>query len=200
MYKFCFCFFLMFSLFLGIVSSLLLFQMYHQLVYGWNEMSDWKQLWAQIILFFFSTSKYCCAAMLTGWRSALETEPTGDSRAEALSSSAVAVDQGVTTIITSHIRYSQIFFLWLQCTHHFLFHLIYFFPAHSASGTKDENREDETIFWEFLGLTGRSDGKHHTNLGNIIPDPAALGLCHRAEEGEGQRNASAELTLCVSVT
>lgn len=39
-----------------------------------------------------------------------------------------------------------------------------------------------------------------TNLRDIIANPAALALRHRAEEGKAQRNASAELPLCVSVT
>lgn len=52
----------------------------------------------QIILFFFSTSKYCCVALLTGSSSTLEAEPTGDIRAEATSSSAVAEDQRETAV------------------------------------------------------------------------------------------------------
>lgn len=75
------------------------------IVHGWNEFFDCKYLCIQILLFFLRTSKYCCVAMLTGWRSALETEPTGESRAEAFSSSAVAEDQRPTTIITSNTFY-----------------------------------------------------------------------------------------------
>lgn len=50
-----------------------------------------EQLFSQIILFLFSTSKYCCVALLTGSSSTLDTEPTGDMRAEATFSSAVAL-------------------------------------------------------------------------------------------------------------
>lgn len=73
-------------------------------------MLDLKLLRLQIILFFFSTSKYCCVAMLTGWRSVLETEPTGDSRVEALSSSAVAEDQRPTTTVTSNTLCNLIYY------------------------------------------------------------------------------------------
>ncbi|TNN67398.1 hypothetical protein EYF80_022343 [Liparis tanakae] len=47
----------------------------------------------QIILFILSTSKYCCVALLTGSSSTREAEPTGDTRAEVTSSSAVAGEQ-----------------------------------------------------------------------------------------------------------
>lgn len=60
----------------------------------------------------------------------------------------------------------------------------------------------ERFFWELIGgsWTGPVDDGPCTNLSNIIADPAALALRHRAEEGKAQGNASAELPLCVSVT
>ena len=47
----------------------------------------------QIMLFFFSTSKYCCVALLKGSSSTLETELTRGNCAEATSSSAVAEEE-----------------------------------------------------------------------------------------------------------
>lgn len=166
-------------------------------------MFDCKYLCVQIILFFFSTSKYCCAAMLTGARSALETEPTGDSRAEAFSSSAVAEDQRPTTIITSYT------FHFLKYYHSGLNALTIFYFIWNTSfqltlhlKQKDGNRQAKTLFWESLGITGHIlvDGNHRTNLRDKIPNPAALALCCRAEEGKAQGNASAEWALCVSIT
>lgn len=164
-------------------------------------MFDLKLPCLQIILFFFSTSKYCCVAMLTGWRSVLETEPTGDSRVEALSSSAVAEDQRPTSPHT----HSVILYITTVASVHSPFFISFDILLSSSFciwKKKDENRTAETFFWEFIGSnwTGPVDGGPCTNLRDIIANPAALALRHRAEEGKAQGNASAELPLCVSVT
>lgn len=169
-------------------------------------MFDCKYLCIQIILFFFNTSKYCCVAMLTGWRSALETEPTGDSRAEAFSSSAVAEDQRPTTIITSYTFNFLKYYHWgfsALTIFNFIWYTSFQLILHLKKKKKnDENRQAKGSFWELLGITGHIlfDGKHHTNLRDKIPNPAALALWCRAEEGEAQRNASAEWALCVPIT
>lgn len=63
-------------------------------------------------------------------------------------------------------------------------------------------KQTKTFFWECLGISSHVlfDSEHYSNLSDIIPNPAALALCYRAEEGKAQGNTSAGLPLCVSVT
>lgn len=110
-------------------------------------MFDCKYLWVQIILFFFSTSKYCWVAMLTGWKSALETEPTGDSRAEAFSSSAVAEDQRPPTVITSYTFYFLKYYP-CSCSALTIFYFTWYTPFQLILhlNKKDESRQARSLF------------------------------------------------------
>lgn len=81
-----------------------LYNWWDQYLNGWNSRVCAAVRWVQIFLFFISTSRYCCVALLMGSSSTFEAEPTGDMRAEAMSSSAVAERRRTTgTINTSYI-------------------------------------------------------------------------------------------------
>lgn len=139
--KFKMYFFLSRTLFLATVGSFLEFQIYHQLELFVAEV---KCLTVSTCGFrsYYSSSALPNTAGSPCWRGGGPPWRRSRPGTAALRHSPVLLwlrtkDRQPSSPHT-HSIFSNI--IQLECTHHFLFHLIYSFPAHFASKQKDESR------------------------------------------------------------